>query len=251
MTKDRNQVTALVRGLSVIRAFTNQSDSLTLSEVSEIVDLPRATTRRCLLTLQSLGYVEKNRNGFMITPAVLVLANAYLTSSSLLRISQPFIERISNELGEPVSLSVLSRGLVVYVARSAKRRIESLHRGIGSQLPAYCTSMGRVLLAHLDDSELDEYLKTVEIERHTPNTITDKDKLKQVITDVRLSDYCLIDAEMLPSLRAIAVPLRNASNQVVAALNVGPERKLPKSVLVKSILPVLRQAALEMKPLLV
>jgi IclR family transcriptional regulator, pca regulon regulatory protein len=252
VSRDRNHVTALVRGLSVIRAFTNQTENLTLSDISRLVDLPRATTRRCLLTLESQGYVESDRNFFRIAPQVLALANAYLTSSSLLRICQPFIERISHDIDESVSVSVLDRGAIIYVARSAKRRMESLHRNVGSQLPAYCTSMGRVLLAHQKESDLDRYLKLTTLVQHTPRTIADATELRRVLAEVRRQDFCLLDQEFDWDLRSLAIPLRNASDQVVAAINIGSQAsKVSKRTMVKSYLPVLRRAAAEMRPLLI
>jgi IclR family transcriptional regulator, pca regulon regulatory protein len=250
--RDRNHVAALSRGLKVIRAFTNQDENLTLSDVARIVNLPRATARRSLLTLEDLGYVESDRNFFRVAPQVLVLANAYLTSSSLLRISQPFIERISQQLDQSVSVSILSQGLVVYVARSTKRRVESLHRGVGTQLPAYCTSMGRMLLAYLSEAELAAYLDRAELVKHTSRTVTDPRELAAVIAVVRRQDYCILDQEFELNLRSLSVPLRNASGRVIAAINVSSQSAVtPKRAMLKTYLPTLRLAASEMRALLV
>jgi IclR family transcriptional regulator, pca regulon regulatory protein len=249
---DRNYVTALERGLSVIRTFANQTDNLTLSDVAQSAGLPRATTRRLLLTLKRLGYIESDRNFFRITPQILVLANAYLTSSNLLRVSQPYIERISRTLDESVSVSILNQDAVVYVARSAKRRIESLHRDVGSQLPAYCTSMGRILLAYLGEQDLDGYLERTKLIKLTSRTIVDPRELRRVLEESRRNEYCLIDQEHELNLRSIAVPLRNAADRVIAAVNVGTEAvRTSKKQMLRSFLAVLRQAAAEMRPLLV
>ena len=141
--------------------------------MARIVSLPRATVRRCLLTLEKLGYVESSGRFFSLSPQVLTLAQAYLSSSPLPRVAQSFLERVSDTLGESCSLSILHKDEVIYIARSTRKRIGSLHRDVGSHLPAHCTSMGRVLLAALSDKELDAFLATAKLESHTRYTITD------------------------------------------------------------------------------
>src|SRR5215472_5277296 len=157
--RGRDQITALARGLAVIRAFAGQDEQMTLADLAKVVGLPRATVRRCLLTLEALGYVEARGRLFHLAPQVLTLAQAYLSSSLLPRVALPFLERMSEELGESCSVSVLHDDQVIYVARSTRKRLASLHRDVGTRLPAYCTSMGRVLLANLSEGELDRYLK--------------------------------------------------------------------------------------------
>src|SRR5437588_3761861 len=169
---DRSYVTALARGLSVLKSFDEENDRLTLSEVARIAEIPRASARRALLTLQSLGYVNSDGRLFSLSPQVLTLARAYLASSPVPRIAHGFLETLSDSLGESCSLSILHDDEAIYIARSARKRIGSLHRDVGAHLPAHCTSMGRVLLGALGDAELERYLAAAEMTRYTPHTVT-------------------------------------------------------------------------------
>ncbi len=165
----RSYVTALARGLAVLKAFDEQHERLTLSDVARITALPRASARRALLTLQSLGYVNSDGKLFRLSPQVLSLARAYLASSPVPRIAQGFLEQVSEMLGKSCSLSILHDDQAIYIARSGRKRIGSLHRDVGAHLPAHCTSMGRVLLAALHDSELDAFLARAVLTRYTPS----------------------------------------------------------------------------------
>ena len=240
---EKNFIAALARGLSVMRAFGNQPDRLTLAELSKIVELPRATVRRCLLTLSTLGYVESSGRYFRLSPQVLTLSQAYFSSSSLPRITQSSIEQISEVVHESCSVSVLTCDEVVYVARSARKRSASLHRDVGVNLPAYCTSMGRVLLANLSPEELRGYFSRVTLKKYNHKTITDEAALRKILDQVRKDDYCVIDSELEYDLRAIAVPVRNVAGDIVAAVNVSTENnRLTIKQLQTEVLPVMRQA---------
>ncbi len=245
-------ITALARGLSVMRAFTSQSQHLTLADVARIVNLPRASVRRCLLTLQTLGYVESRDRYFSLSPRVLTIAQAYLTSSVLPRVSQSFLERLSEQIGESCSISILNGEDVIYVARSARKRMASLHREVGTQLPAHCTSMGRVLLAALSEGELQAFFEQVTLTKYTPSTITSLSKLATVIKRVAKDGYCIVDEELEVNLRAIAVPVRNAAGAVVGAINVSTQAgRTSRQTLVDTYLPQMLQTAAELRPLLV
>src|SRR3954463_2602805 len=173
---NRSYVTALARGLSVMKAFDEQHAQLTLSDVARIVGLPRASARRALLTLEMLGYVTSNGRLFSLSPQVLTLARAYLASSPVPRVAQGFLETVSEALCESCSLSILHGEEAIYIARSTRKRIASLHRDVGAHLPAHCTSMGRVLLAALGEAELDAFLTRATLNSFTPYTVTDKDE---------------------------------------------------------------------------
>jgi IclR family pca regulon transcriptional regulator len=245
-------VTALARGLSVMKAFGEENARLTLSDVARIVGLPRASARRALLTLEALGYVESNGRVFSLSPQVLTLARAYLASSPIPRVAQGFLENVSETLGESCSLSILHGDEVIYIARSTKKRIGSLHRDVGAHLPAHCTSMGRVLLAALPDRELDQFLERVRLESFTPYTVTDKNELRTIIERVRRNGYCLVDQELEIDLRSIAVPVQNAGGRVIAGMNVSAQAsRTPKKQMIERFLPALREAALKMRPLLI
>ena len=251
-TPERYFVTSIARGLSVMRAFRDQSDRLTLSDVARLVSLPRATARRCLLTLRSLGYVESQGRYFSLSPQVLTLAQAYLSSSPLPRVAQSSLERVSEILGESCSLSLLHGDEVIYIARSTRKRIGSLHRDVGSHLPAHCTSMGRILLAALSDADLEAYLATARLEEFTRRTVTDKTVLRARIDKVKTLGYCIVDQELELGLLSISLPVHNASGRIIAALNVSAQAShITKKKLADKFLPVLRDAVREMRPLLI
>ncbi len=250
-SESRNYVTALARGLQVIRAFGGENQQMTLADVARVADLPRATVRRCLITLQTLGYVEVNGRFFALSPQVLTLAQAYLRSSVLPRVAQPFLERVSETTGESCSCSILHGAEVIYVARSSRKRMASLHRDVGTHLPAHCTSMGRVLLASLSPAELDKFLKRSSLEAFTPFTITDPATLRDALSQVARDGYCVVDQELEVDLLSLAVPLRNGSGRVVAALNISTQAgRTTREEMIAHLLPVLRKAAAEMRPLL-
>lgn len=235
-----------------MRAFRDQTDRLTLSDVARIVLLPRATVRRCLLTLQALGYVESQGRYFSLSPQVLTLAQAYLSSSPLPRIAQSSLERVSEKLGESCSLSILHRDEVIYIARSTRKRIGSLHRDVGAHLPAHCTSMGRVLLAALSEADLNNYFSIAHLDSFTHNTVTNPDELRDILEKTRKQGYSYVDQELEPDLRAIGIPVLNASGRTVAALNIGAQAsRTSKKVMLETFLPVMREAAREMRPLLI
>ncbi len=250
--ESRVYVTALARGLSVMKAFDDQHASLTLSDVARIVGLPRASARRALLTLQSLGYVDSNGRLFSLSPQVLTLARAYLASSPVPRVAQGFLEKVSEGLGESCSLSILHGDEVIYIARSTRKRIGSLHRDVGAHLPAHCTSMGRVLLAALPDTDLNAFIAAARLQSFTPYTTIDKDELRGVIQKIRRNGYSLVDQELEIELRSIAVPIHNAGGRVIAAMNVSAQAsRTTKKQMVDRFLPALRDAAMKMRPLLI
>lgn len=249
--RSRDQITALARGLSVIRAFSGRDEQMTLADLAKVVNLPRATVRRCLLTLEALGYVEARGRLFRLAPQVLTLAQAYLSSSLLPRVTLPFLERMSEELGESCSASVLHDEQVIYVARSTRKRLASLHRDVGTRLPAHCTSMGRVLLASLSDRDLDAYFKRSTRERFTRFTVVEEARLREILVETQRREFCLVDQELELDLRSIAVPVRSASGRIVAALNVSTQAsRTNKRQMLDGFLPVMRAALAEIRPLL-
>jgi IclR family pca regulon transcriptional regulator len=248
----RSYVTALARGLSVLKAFDDQNARLTLSDVARIVDLPRASARRALLTLETLGYIESNGRSFSLSPQVLTLARAYLASSPVPRVAQGFLENVSETLGESCSLSILHGDEVIYIARSTRKRIGSLHRDVGAHLPAHCTSMGRVLLAALPDAELDRFVASTRLQSFTPYTVTDAGELRAILEKARRNGYSLVDQELEIDLRSVAVPVQNADGRVIAGMNVSAQAsRTHKKQLIDRFLPALREAAMKMRPLLI
>jgi IclR family pca regulon transcriptional regulator len=248
----RDYVEGLARGLAVMRAFDADHPRLTLAEAARIVGLSRASVRRALLTLQSLGYVESDGRFFSLSPSILTLAQAWLSSSPVPRVAQGFLEKVSETLGQSCSLSILHDDEVIYIARSTRKRIGSLHRDVGAHLPAHCTSMGRVLLAALPDAELEHFLARAVLTRYTPYTTTDREALGAILEKVRRLGYSLVDQELEIGLKSIAIPVTNASGRTIAAMNVSVQGgTVTKKQMVDSYLPALRDAAAKMRPLLI
>jgi IclR family pca regulon transcriptional regulator len=196
-----DHVQSLARGLAVIRAFSATAPALTLSEVARETGLTRATARRFLLTLVELGY-------------------AYLSSLSLPEVAAPHLERLAAEVHESASVAVLDGEDVVYVARVATARVMRVTISIGTRFPAYCTSMGRVLLAALPPADLDHYLSRATLRPFTSRTLTSPTALRAELDQVRGRGWAMVDQELEEGLRSLAVRIRNRSGTTVAAVNV-------------------------------
>ncbi len=214
-----DHVQSLERGIAVLRSFDADHAYQTLSEVAKRTGLTRATARRLLLTLTTLGYASTDGRNFTLTPSVLDLGYAYLSSLNIQQIAQPFLEALSEEVHESSSISVLDGSDVVYVARVPTTRIMTLALGLGSRLPAHCTSMGRVLLAELPLDELHRRVPTP-IEPRTELTITDFDALEAEFAKVRAQGWALVNQELEIGLRSIAAPLRDSAGRAIAAINL-------------------------------
>ena len=237
-------VQSLDRGLAVIRCFSSEHPSLTLSEVAERTGLTRAAARRVLLTLQELGYVGSSGRQFSLRPRVLALGYAYLSSFSVAQIAQPHLEDLAEELHESCSVSVLDGDDLVYVARASANRIMTIALTVGTRLPPYPTSMGRVLLAHLPESELDAHLSRTTRRRLTDHTVVDEQELRALLATVRSQGWAAVDQELEAGVRSIAVPIRDGSRKVVAAINASAHAaRVPMRTLEKQFLPRLLDCA--------
>jgi IclR family pca regulon transcriptional regulator len=213
-------VQSLQRGLEVIRAFDADARELTLSDVARRTGLSRAAARRFLLTLVDLGYVRTDARYFSLSPRVLELGYAYLSSLSLPEVAEPHLEALVAEVRESSSLSVLDGPDIVYVARVPVSRIMTVAINVGTRFPAHATSMGRVLLAGLAEPELDVYLEQAELQRLSPRTVTSTSALRTELRRVRDQGWSIVDQELEEGLRAVAAPVRDASAKVVAAINL-------------------------------
>jgi IclR family transcriptional regulator, pca regulon regulatory protein len=219
-TRSGDFIQSLERGLSVINSFSREHNPQTLSEVAARTGLTRATARRVLLTLAELGYVIQDGRAFSLTPKVLDLGYSFLSSFRVVELAQPAMERLVDEVKESSSMSVLDGSEIVYVARVPTSRIMTIALALGSRLPAYPTSMGRVLLAGLDDAALDDYIESTALERLTPHTITEASRFRKVIEETRVNGWSLVDQELEEGVRSIAAPIRNGRGEVIAAMNV-------------------------------
>jgi IclR family pca regulon transcriptional regulator len=211
----------LSRGLTVLQAFNADRPAMTLADMSRATGLTRATARRLLHTLVTLGYVCSDGRTFELTPRVLDLGFAYVSSLQLPDIAQPFMEDLSDKIHESVSASVLDGDQIVYVARVNTQRIMGISLAIGSRLPAAWTSMGRVLLAGLPVPQLDAFLSGLVATGPTAHSISDIEILRAEIHTVRSQGYALIDQELEEGIRSVAAPLRDRRGRTLAAVNVG------------------------------
>jgi len=241
---DPDFMTSLARGLHVIRAFAGVDRRLTIADVSRATGLTRAVVRRCLYTLKELGYAQTEGRMYFLQPRILNLGYAYLSTAPVPIAAQPVLEEMSETLGEASSVAVLDDGAVVYVGRAATKRIMSVTLGVGSRLPAYCTALGRVLLAHLTDEQVNIELSKVDFTQHTKHTVTSRKRLEELLVEVRQEGFALNDQELEIGLRSIAVPVRNVVGTVVAAMNVSSQAsRVSRRELLERCLPVLKVAA--------
>ena len=234
-------VQSLERGLAVIRAFGPDREHLSLSEVAEATGLTRAAARRFLLTLVRLGYVRSDGRKFSLRPRVLELGYAYLSGLALPDVAAPHMEELVARLHESSSISVLDGQHVVYVVRVPTKRIMTVAISVGTRFPAYATSMGRVLLAALTPAELEHYLEeTAPLAPLTDRTVTDPARLREIVAQVADQGYAIVDQELEEGLRAVAVPIRGATDVGTAAINVSAHAaRVSMAALREQILPVL------------
>jgi IclR family transcriptional regulator, pca regulon regulatory protein len=237
-------VQSLERGLTVICCFSAERPRLTLSDVARQSGLSRAAARRSLITLQTLGYVGSEGRQFHLTPRVLALGYAYLSSLSLADVAQSHLSDLANEVHESCSASVLDGFEIVYVARAATKRIMTISLSVGTRLPAYATSMGRVLLGALPAEQRDAYLDRASLAPLTERTIVDRDRLRAEVERTRTRGWGMVDQELEDGVRSIAVPIHDSAGHVVAAVNTSAHAtRVPLATLQRSFLPKLRACA--------
>lgn len=248
LSGDPNFMTSLARGLAVINAFQERKRHLTIAQISHRTEIPRAAVRRCLYTLMKLGYVTTDGRTYSLMPKVLTLGHAYLSSTPLAVSAQPYLDRISEQLHEACNLATLEGNEILYIARSAiPQRLISVDLSVGSRLPAYCTSMGRVLLAALDDESLHEYLNSADLQPKTSRTLHTPETLWQCLQQVRRQGWCIVDQELEQGLRSLAVPIQDSTGRVLAAMNVSTHAgRVPASELEKRYLPIMLNASREL-----
>lgn len=244
-------VQSFARGLQVIRSFSAQAPQQTLSEVAQRTGLTRAGARRILLTLEGLGYVRSNGRQFSLAPRILDLGFAYLSSLPLWNLAEPVMEKLVEDVKESCSAAVLDGTEVVYVLRIPTHKIMSINLGIGSRLPAYCTSMGRTLLAELDNQSLDEVLRSSPPVRRTERTIIDTASLKAQLAKVREQGWCIVDQELEEGLVSLSAPIRDRAGRAIAAMNIsGQVNRTSPAYMIEHFLPKLRKAAADISRML-
>ena len=237
-------VQSFARGLQVIRCFSAQAPEQTLTEVASRAGLSRAGARRILLTLQTLGYVSSDARLFRLTPRILDLGFAYLSSMPIWNLAEPAMQALTARVGESCSAAVLEGTDIVYVLRVPTHKILSIGLGVGSRLPAYCTSMGRVLLAGLDDDAVVNLLQTNPARALTRHTVTDPQELLVKVRQARRQGWCLVNQELEEGLISLAAPLTERSGRTVAALNIsGQANRTSARQMQETMLPALLETA--------
>ena len=237
-------VQSFARGLAVIRSFSAQAPRQTLSEVAGRAQLTRASARRILLTLQTLGYVQSDGKLFRLTPRILDLGFAYLSSLPLWNLAEPVMEELVGQIKESCSAAVLDGTDIVYVLRVPTHKIMSISLGVGSRLPAYCTSMGRMLLSALTPEAMMKVLQASERTVRTRFTVTDVDELAAKIAQVRQHGWALVDQELEEGLVSMAAPVTDRAGQTIAAINIsGQANRTSAKVMQETMLPLLLAAA--------
>jgi IclR family pca regulon transcriptional regulator len=246
---DKEYMATLAKGLAVLGLFGRQRPAMTLSEAALAANITRATARRILRTLADLGYVEQRGRQFSLSPNILQLGFAYLATQNWIERAVPLMKDLSERLGESCSAAILQGTEIVYVARVPTRRIMSVAVSVGSRLPAFHSSMGRVQLGFLDPSEIWRRLKSVRIEPMTPSTITDLQALFDRIRDDHEQGFSIVDEELERGLRSIAVPVVDRQNQVVAGLNLSTHStRTTRNEMRDKFLPELRAVAAQISP---
>ncbi len=241
--KDGEYLTTLERGLSVLRAFSREHPVMTLSEVAAVTRLSPAVARRCLNTLSALGYVGRDGKSFMLTPEVMAFTSAYLESMNIETVIRPHLQDVRDRTGDSSSLAVLSGSDILYLVHVSTNRMVRLAAGIGTRFPAYPTSLGRILLAHLGDAELDAYLNRTRFERFTEKTVVSPTKLKTIIRRCRKNGYAMIQDELDYGIVSVAVPILAPTGAVIASINCSTATsRVEMGEMLESRLPILQRA---------
>ena len=241
---------SLERGLAILSSFRSARPLLGVSELAREVGLGRSTTHRYVATLAALGYLEQDpaTRRYRLGPRVLDLGLSAINSMELREVSVPHLQRLSDETGHTVNMAILDETDIVYIercrtSRQGQREID-LNLHVGSRLPAYCTSMGKVLLAHLPEQECAKLLDRIELAQRGPNTLTKRASLIAELKRVRVTGIAVNNEELAFGLRSIAVPVRGQSGEVVAAINLAVHRAwVSMEDLVQRLSPALEQTA--------
>lgn len=241
---DRDHVQSLERGFAVLLAFDEDLTRPTLAELAAKTGFSRPAVRRLLLTLQRLGYVAHEGSRWTLTPRVLSIAQHYTATHAMIELAQPHLLRLAERTGESASLAELDEDEAVYVARVPVRRIMTINVAVGTRVPAHATSMGRVLLAWAGPEAITRFLERADLRARTPATVTDPTELRELLAQVREQGWAVVDGELEQGLVSAAVPVRDASGRVVAALasSTSAGRSAPEK-LVEQTVPILLETA--------
>ncbi|WP_084721780.1 IclR family transcriptional regulator domain-containing protein [Rhodococcus marinonascens] len=243
-TQSRDHIQALGRGLEVLKIFGTERRPLSVTDIAELAGITRTAARRFILTLEYMGYLSFDGNAYAVRPTALEVGDAYIQSNALLELAHPYLEKLTEQTHETVSLTVLHRDHVIYVDRVQADRVLTVNIVVGTSLPAYITATGRVLLADLPDDGIEAYLRSVEEQEPTVDT----KQLREKISAARERGWCLADQELTAGIRSIAVPVRSPDGSTVAALNVSAQAaRISKESMRGSIVAALQEAAAQIQ----
>ncbi len=226
---DPDFMLSLARGLQVLLAFSERKSPSSGAEIARRTGLDRAVVRRCIHTLECVDLVRRDGTKYVLDASVLNLGHAYFSSIDLVQRAQPLLDELGDAVHTNCALAMLNWSDVVYLVRSQSRRLMQRSLGMGSRLPAHCTSLGRVLLAHLGATELDEYFVQVPRPRITPHTVTEEAALRDILTQVRKDGFAVVNQEVELDLVGIAVPVKmqGFAAQLALSVTVSPRYTAP------------------------
>ena len=243
-TPRREVMGGLAKGLAVLRTFDSTHVTLTLSDIARSTKMPAATARRCLLTLEELGYVARTGRHFILRPKVLELGAAYLESMNIEQLTRTRLEELASATQDSSALCVLDGTEIVYVARASVRTLLRLEAHVGSRFPAHATSTGRVLLAGLSATGLERYFQVARFEALTDKTVVDPAKLRKIIEECRRAGYAAVEDELAYGVVALGVPVFDQQHRIVAALNSSSHSgRFSKSGLIRERLAMLQEVS--------
>ncbi|NKB39378.1 MAG: helix-turn-helix domain-containing protein [Gammaproteobacteria bacterium] len=244
-------ITSIARCMDVIRAFDSENAEMTPADVAAKTNLTRATARRILLTLNTLGYVASDGKWFRLSPKILDLGFSYLTSMKVGQVIQPIINTAGNKVGETCAISVIEGTDSISVALSAIDRYDRVSYFPGTRFPAYVSAAGRAIMAEYDAEKIDSLLKQTKLQRFTEKTITSKPLLKKELDKIKQQGFACVDSELEIGLFTLAVPVRNDLDKVVAAVTFGGNvARINNKNIKKKFLPDLQKVAREIGQLL-
>lgn len=247
----RDLIDGLGKGLRVVEAFDDDHPRLSASECAALTGITRTAARRYLLSLVHFGYAATDGRQFWLTPRVLRLGQSYLGAARLPRLVQPFIQRVSMACGETVNVSVLDGHEIVYVARSSPPRWVSIGYQVGVRVPAHVVTPGQSILSTWDDAALDAWLAAHDFASFTPHTITDAAQYRQILRDAQARGHGLGYRQLDADLAGLSVALIDRKGQCQGAVGMSvPAGRYTPDAMAERLLPLLREAAQQLRPLL-
>lgn len=241
---EKDYVQSLERGLAVILAFSDHHPRLSLGDLAELTGLSRPTVRRIVLTLEKLGYLRVDGRSYSLTPHVLELGRAYMSSLNLTDVSEPFMEEVTKVTGHTCSMAALDGEDAVFLTRVPSQRVMRHTLTTGTRLPAFATSMGRMLLSGLPEHEIEEFLRRDSFPRLTARTVTEPERLREILREVRAQGWALVDQEFEEGVRSFSAPIRDAADRIIATLSMSvPASVVSIDALHEETLPVVIEAA--------